>query len=117
MNKQVVPVPEYLSPMIQDGGKFDQDVLCFDAVAYGWSVFYVFEQNFKGECELECFYAVDPYGIDAEVHGCIMVPTKHCKKCGRRMTVADRKYNDKETTYKCDCGEVETRIESDDQET
>lgn len=98
--KQLLPLPEGLSPMIRfdrkDGSKKYED-----AQINGWSVLYALVR--QGENDEVRFCLLDPNGDFELVEGTEVrnVPSVKCIKCGQKMT--PREMDDHKVLYTCNC--------------
>ena len=102
--KQLLPVPESLTPMLRAGkaeGKYTDAsekakavfIALMDDIVFGsYTVFYVVDSDGDGEF--------------AEEDDVRLVPTVHCRACGQRMMAGTTPAKPDHVIYRCPCGEV-----------
>ena len=103
--KQLLPVPEQLTPMIRvgrDGRNYYTDafteakavfIALMDDIVFGsYTVFYVVDSDGNGEF--------------AEEDDVRLVPTVYCRACGQRMMAGTTPAKPDHVIYSCPCGEV-----------
>lgn len=79
MDRQFVPIPEYLTALcVTDDG-------LYDVIANGECAFFVFD-NQTDELHEPEYYTSMP-GSGSGYADLILVPTVHCRECRQRMTV------------------------------
>ena len=82
MDKQFIPVPEYLTPL----GVGESEM--YDMISNGECVFFVFDKDTYEEDIEPKYYSCMP-GFGGSSDEIALVPTVHCKECGQRMNVDD----------------------------
>lgn len=82
MDKQFVPVPEYLTAL----GVGETEL--YDLIANGECAFIVFDEDVTKK-NLEPKYYTSMPGCGSDWAEIALVPTMHCKECGQRMKVDD----------------------------
>jgi len=102
--KQLLPIPESLTPMLWAGkaeGKYKDAfaeakvvfIALMDDIVFGsYTVFYVVDADGDGEF--------------AEEDDVRLVPTVHCRACGQRMMAGTTSAKPDHVIYRCPCGEV-----------
>lgn len=103
--KQLLPIPESLTPMLRagrDGRNYYTDasaeakavfIALMDDIVFGsYTVFYVVDSDGDGEF--------------AEEDDVRLVPTVHCRACGQRMMAGTTPAKPDQVIYRCPCGEV-----------